>query len=69
MRHSQIAYQNEQLLLKKFFDLMISLESDEITALWPNDFLTLTFYEAFSNYIYLKMNNFCKRSFLIRWLV
>ena len=30
MRHSQIAYQNEQLLLKKFFDSMISLESDKI---------------------------------------
>ena len=33
MRHSQIAYQNEQLLKKKFFDMILSLESDEMTAL------------------------------------
>ena len=32
MRLFQIAYQTEQLLLKKFFDLMFSLESDEMTA-------------------------------------
>ena len=51
MRHSQIAYQTEQVLLKKFFDLMFSLESDEMTALWPNDSLTFTFYETFSNSI------------------
>ena len=27
---------------------MLSLESDEITALWPNDILTLTFYVIIS---------------------
>ena len=36
MRHSQIAYQSDQLLQKKIFDLMLSWESDEMTALWPN---------------------------------
>ena len=41
MKHSQIAYQTEQFLYKNSFDLMISLESDEMTALWPNDRLTL----------------------------
>ena len=30
---------------------MFSLESDEMTALWPNDSLTFTFYVAFSNSI------------------
>ena len=30
---------------------MLSLEGDEMTALWPNDNLTLTFYETFSNSI------------------
>ena len=30
---------------------MISLESDEITALWPNDSLSFTFSETFSNSI------------------
>ena len=33
MSDSQKAYQTEQLLLKKFFDSMFSLESDEMTAL------------------------------------
>ena len=42
MRHSQIACQNEQLLLKKLFYSMFSLESDKISALWPYDFLTFT---------------------------
>ena len=28
---------------------MFSLESDEMTALWPNDSLTFTFYMTFSN--------------------
>ena len=27
---------------------MFSLESDEITAMWPNDSLTFTFYVTFS---------------------
>ena len=30
---------------------MPSLESDEMTALWPKDNLTFTFYETFSNSI------------------
>ena len=30
---------------------MISLESDKITALWPGDSLTFTFYETFSHII------------------
>ena len=30
---------------------MPSLESDEMTALWPNDSLTFTFYVKFSNSI------------------
>ena len=32
MGHFQIAYQIEQLLKKKFSDLMLSSESDEMTA-------------------------------------
>ena len=32
MRNSQKAYQNEQLLYMKFFDSMISSESDKITG-------------------------------------
>ena len=34
---SQKAYQIEQLLWEKFFDLMISSERDEMTAVWLND--------------------------------
>ena len=30
---------------------MFSLKSDEMTAVWPNDSLTLTFYGTFSNSI------------------
>ena len=48
---SQIAYQTEQFLSKKVFDLMFSLESDKMTALWPNDSLTLTFYMTLENSI------------------
>ena len=48
---SQIVYQTKELLQKKFFDSMFSLESDEMTALWPNDSLTFTFYATFSNSI------------------
>ena len=33
MTHSKTAYHTEQILKKKFFDLMLSLESDEMTAL------------------------------------
>ena len=49
MWYSQIAYKNEQLLYKKFFDQMFSLESDKMTALWPNDSPNFTFYVPFSN--------------------
>ena len=31
---------------------MIILEGDKMTALGPNDCLSLTFYEQFSNYIW-----------------
>ena len=48
---SPIAYQTEQLLEKKFFDSMYSLESDKMTALCPNDSITFTFYVTFSNSI------------------
>ena len=34
-----------------FLDSMISLEGDKMTALWPIDSLTLTFYVPFSNSI------------------
>ena len=46
-----MVYETEQLLEKKFFDLMFSLEDDEMTALWPNDSFTFNFYETFSNSI------------------
>ena len=51
MWHSQIAYQTEQLLQKKFSDLIYSLKSDEMAALWPYDSLTFTFYVIISNSI------------------
>ena len=34
---------------------MVSLESDEMTAWWPNDSLTLTFYATFLNIIPTKI--------------
>ena len=43
MPHSEAAYQTEQV----FFDLMFSLESHKMTALWPNDSTTFTFYVTF----------------------
>ena len=46
-----MAYQAEQFLLKKFSDLTLSLKSDKMTALCPNDSLTFTFYQAFSSSI------------------
>ena len=33
----------EQLLLKNFFDSMCSLDCDEMTVLWPNDCIILSF--------------------------
>ena len=50
MWHSQIAYQTEQLLYK-FFDSMLILESEKITALLPNKTLTFSFYGSLSNSI------------------
>ena len=47
--NSQIAYQTEQLLKKKFFDSMFSLKSDKMTAVWPNDSQTFTLYATFSS--------------------
>ena len=41
---------------------MFSLESDEMTALWPNDTLTFTFYVRFSNSI-PNWSNFVKEVF------
>ena len=37
MPYFQVAYQTEQLLLNKFFDMIFILKIDEMTALWPND--------------------------------
>ena len=34
----------EQLMSKKFFDQMDSLDCDEMNILWPNDSIILTFY-------------------------
>ena len=34
MIHSQIAYLAEQLCKKKIFDVMIGLQSEEMTAFW-----------------------------------
>ena len=48
---SQIADQIEQLLQKKFFDLMFTLERDKMTALGPNDSLNFTFRVTVSNSI------------------
>ena len=48
MRRSEIAYKTENILWK-FFDLMISLDSDKMTALWPKGSLTFTFHETFAN--------------------
>ena len=44
MQHSQIAYQTKQLFEKKFFDSMASLEIYKMTAMWPCDSLTFTFF-------------------------
>ena len=47
----------------KFFDLRISLESDKMTALCPNDSLIFPFHETFSNSI-PKLTAFVKEVFL-----
>ena len=39
---------NWTAFVKEVFDLMLKLQSDEMTALWSNERLTSTFYEAFS---------------------
>ena len=51
MPHSQIAFQTEQLLWKKFLNRIFSLESDEMTTLWANDSLNFTFYVTISKSI------------------
>ena len=43
MKYSQLVHQTEQLLKKNYFDSMLSLESDEMTALWSNDSLAFPF--------------------------
>ena len=47
IKHPWVVHQAEQLLLKNFFDLMLSLESDKVTALWPNDSLNFDFHKIF----------------------
>ena len=42
---------NWTAFVKEVFDLMISLESDEMTTLLPSDSLTFPIYETFSNCI------------------
>ena len=42
---------NRATFVKEVFDSMLSLESDEMAALWPNDRLTSTFYVKISNSI------------------
>ena len=54
--------ETEQLLQKKFLDFMFNLESDEMTALWPNDSITFTFCMTFSNII-LNWTIFLKKFF------
>ena len=49
MWYSQIAYQPEQLLAKKFFASMLSSESNEIIDIWADDSWTSTFCAIFSN--------------------
>ena len=44
-----------------FFDLVLSLDSDKMTAFWPNGSLILNFL-AYSKTAY-QMKNFYKRSF------
>ena len=41
----------EQLLKNKFLDLKLTLKRVKMTALWPNDSLTFTFYATISNSI------------------
>ena len=48
--------------VNEVFDSMISLKSNQMNALWPNDSLTFTFYEAFSNSIQ-KWMSFVKEFF------
>ena len=43
---------------------MFSLESDEMTAFWPNDSLTFTFFEIISNGI-LNRATFVKEVFWV----
>ena len=53
------------IFIAPWIKIIFSLESDQMTALWENDILNLTFYVAISNSI----AKFCKRNFLIWYLV
>ena len=53
MRHSQLAYQNEQLLLKKFFDTMTGLESCEMTVFFDQVTAELSLFMRHSEKVYL----------------
>ena len=63
MPYSQIAFQTEQLLWKKFLNRIFSLECDEMTTLWANDSLNSIFYVTISNSI-AKWTSFVKEMFL-----
>ena len=43
---------------------MINLESDKMKALWPNDSLSFILWDILKKHT--KVNNFCKRSFMIQ---
>ena len=47
MPHSQIANQIEQLLWNKFINTIFSLESYQMTALWPIEHLLYKFFFQF----------------------
>ena len=51
VKQSQLQVLRLKTEVWQFFDLMFSLESDKITALWPNDSLTFTYFMIFSNSI------------------
>ena len=64
------------LIRVKFFDSMFSLECDKMTALWPNDSLTFTFYVIISKIIpnwtiFVKQNslNCCLVQNVTKWLL
>ena len=58
--HTTNSYNLYLLYTKKVFQSMLSLESYEVTVLWPIDKLTFTFSNSIP-----KVNKFCKRIFLL----